>query len=111
MFDQISAAASKPGYQTSEFWRGIILKALAVLAVVLHKDLNGTATWVPTAAAIAAGLDTAVYSLGRAKVKAAVITAGTPKAPTEEAAYNDTSVGALEDGAAPDDQAAVDALN
>jgi len=71
MLEELSALAGKSGYQTTEFWRGVLLKLLAILAVLLHKDLNGSATWVPTAATILAGLDTAVYTLGRSKVKQA----------------------------------------
>lgn len=67
-------SAAKPGYRTTEFWRGILLKGMAIAAVLFHRDLTGTARWIPLAATVLAGAETVIYTIGRNGWKKALFT-------------------------------------
>lgn len=70
-------APVKPGWQTSEFWVTVATGVLSVLTYVSNLPLPvGSPTWVVKAVAIAASAATALaYILGRARVKAASVSA------------------------------------
>lgn len=75
------AAATKPGYLTTEFWTTSFLHLISFLAVVWtllgrSGDLSPTlAPLVPVAALVASAVAQAVYSLCRGQVKVGAVTA------------------------------------
>lgn len=63
----INAPPPKGGLRTTEFWATAVAPMLLALATFIwHRDFSG---YVQAAALAAAGISTAIYSLGRAHLK------------------------------------------